>query len=93
MPNMWPIQKQKDRAVLTKPKLIVYIGKSQKTAILASKGPKSAKKAPIMVKLKTKDGAVLSHINHAIQVFFQSQLFKDCRCSSHVYFTFSYNSL
>ena len=28
-PKMWSNQKQKYRAVLTKPKLIVYIGKSQ----------------------------------------------------------------
>ena len=30
-PKMWPNLKQKVKAVLPKPKLIVYIGRSQKT--------------------------------------------------------------
>ena len=44
---MWPNQKQEDRDVLPKPNLIVYIGRSLE-------GPKSAKKAPDLVELKTK---------------------------------------
>ena len=50
-PKMWPKQKQKDRTVLPKPKLIVYIGKSTKmflnltqTPEIAPKGSKKCKK-------------------------------------------------
>ena len=62
-PQMLLNQKQK-------PKLIVYIGESQKMFFEADfnpkkvpKGPKSAKKTPILAQLKTKDGAVHLH-NH-----------------------------
>ena len=51
-------QKQKDRAVLPKPKLIVYIDRSQKLFLnlipipkLALKDPKSVKKAQNLTKL------------------------------------------
>ena len=54
---------QKDRAVLPKPKLIVYIGKSPNifmnltpTRKIALKGPKSGKKAPIVAEIRTKMG-------------------------------------
>ena len=60
-PKMWPNKKQKYGAVLPKPELTVYIARSQKRFLnltpspkIASKGPKSAKKTPIVAKLKTK---------------------------------------
>ena len=56
---MWLNKKQKDGAVLPKPKLIVYIGMSKKTFLnlittpkLAPKGPKSAKKDPNCGRIK-----------------------------------------
>ena len=58
-PKMWPNSKQKVRAVPPKPKLIVYIGRSQKVFELdpnpknSFKDSKSAKKAPIVAELKT----------------------------------------
>ena len=42
---------------------------------MASKGPKSAKKAPIVAELKTKDGVVLSHNQSCYSSLFQIQLF------------------
>ena len=59
-PKMWSNQKQKDGAILPKTKLIVYIGRSQKTCEPDPNpknicmGPKSAIKTPIMAELKTK---------------------------------------
>ena len=60
-----------DRAVLPKPKLIIYKDESQKDFLnltqypkIAPKGPNSAKKAPIVAKIKTKMGLYF----HAIQV-------------------------
>ena len=57
--KMLPNQKQKVRAVLPKPKLMVYIGRSQKnflnlnpTPKIAPKHPKSAKKATIVDELR-----------------------------------------
>ena len=89
---MLPNQRQKYRAVPPKPKLIVYIGKSQKMFFEADlnpkkvpNGPKSAKKTPIVAQLKTKDGAVHSHNHSCNSSHFQSQLFRVCRCTSHVY--------
>ena len=65
------VSKTKDRAVLPKPKFIVYIGKSPKTFMnltptpkIALKVPKIAKKTPIMAKIKTKMGLYF----HTIQV-------------------------
>ena len=72
---MWLNQKQKDIAVLPKPNLIVYIGRSQKmflnltlTPEIASKGPKKSHKTKkpknqkqIMAELKTKNWVVFSH--------------------------------
>ena len=73
------------RAAFPKPKLIVYIGKSQKsffnltpTPKIALKGPKGAKKAPIVAKIKTKDVAVLSHNQSCNSSLFQSQRFRVC---------------
>ena len=49
---MWPNLKQKVKAVLPKPKLIVYIGRSQKvfepdpSSKNSPEGTKSAKKGP-----------------------------------------------
>ena len=64
---MLPNQKRKDRAVLPKPKLIVYIGKSPKicmnlttTLNIAPNGPKSGKKGPNCGRNKTKDVALIS---------------------------------
>ena len=60
-PKMWPNLKQKVRAVLPKPKLIVYIGRSPKkflslspTPKIALKDPKNEKKGPKFVQIKTK---------------------------------------
>ena len=68
------------------------IGKSQKMFFEADlnpkkvpNGPKSAKKTPIVAQLKTKDGAVHSHNHSCNSSHFQSQLFRVCRCTSHVY--------
>ena len=61
--QMWENYKQKDRAVLPKPKLIVYFGRSQKkflnltpTPKIAPKGPKSAQKSPKFGQSKNKKG-------------------------------------
>ena len=45
----------------------------------SSKGPK------IVAELNTKDGAVVSHNQSCNLSLFQSQLFRVCRCFSHVY--------
>ena len=49
--KMWPNLKQKVRAVLPKPKLIVYIGRSQKSFRIGphpEKSPEGPKKRPQM---------------------------------------------
>ena len=51
-----------------------------------SEGSKKVKKVPIVAKLKTKDVAVLSHNQSCNSSLFQSQLFRVCRCYSHVYY-------
>ena len=45
-----------------------------------------SEKVPIVAKLKTKDVAVLSHNQSCNSSLFQSQLFRVCRCYSHVYY-------
>ena len=73
---MLPNQKQKDRAVLVKPKLIVYIGQSQQSfepdpnSTNSSEGSKKSKKGLYCWCIQTKDGTVVSHNQSYIQVFF-----------------------
>ena len=75
---MWPNQKLKDRAILPKPKLIVYIVRSQKVFVpqpnpqKGPEGPKKCKKDVLIVaELKKKKMGLYFHtINHAIQVSF-----------------------
>ena len=56
---MAELKTKKDMAVLPKPKLIVYIGRSQKvfkltsTTKIAPKDPKNAKRDPNVAELKT----------------------------------------
>ena len=79
---MWPNQKQKDRAVLPKPKLIVYIGRSQtkflnltQTPKTAPKGSKKGPKDPNCGQNKNKKMRLYFHtINYAIKVFFKLSL-------------------
>ena len=70
---MWPNQKQKDRAALSKQKIVVYISRLQKCVLNliltkkkpkwqtnVPKGPKKVQKRPIMcTNQKQKDGPVL----------------------------------
>ena len=78
-PKMWQNQKHKDRAVLPKPKLTVYIRRSPKkflsltpTPKPAPKGSKKCQKGPNCGQIKHKKMGLYFHtINHASQVFFK----------------------
>ena len=73
---MWQNLKQKDRAVLPKSKLIVYMSRSQKSFLNQTqapkkdpKGPKSAKMAPNLAKLKRKRQTLIVYISRFHKYF------------------------
>ena len=74
---MWLNKKQNDRAVLPKPKLIVYIGRSQKKFLNLTPSPKLAlkrsekcQKGPNCSQIENKkDGVVLSHNQSCKYIF------------------------
>ena len=77
--NYWPLEG---------PSRTCFVNPTQKIA--PKEGPKKCKKAPIVAKLK-KNGDELSQNQSCNTCLFQSQIFRICRCSSHVYFIFFSN--